>query len=345
MPETSPSSPRFRKTIAAGAIAVLGLALAGCGTSTASDGTAGPGSQSVNLQLRFTPSVQFAGSYAADHFGYYENESVDVTMTAGGASIAVEPLLVQGTADIAMSSPGTTARAVSEGAPLTIIAAGNQSSAGAIVSLADDPIERVEDLAGKRIGVVTSNTSVGHFLTSNGIKASDVEIVPIQGDATPLINGQVDGMYGLVTSQVVALELQGYEPVALRFSDNGMDSLDLTYVVPTADLEDAAKRETIIHFLMAEILGWESAVEDPAGIADIVVAEYAAGLGLDVAQQSAQASAQVQLVRPDGSTPVLTMSSERIADTLATLEAQSIKADASLFDASLVAEAYARLGR
>ncbi|ORM32169.1 ABC transporter substrate-binding protein [Williamsia sp. 1135] len=244
-----------------------------------------------------------------------------------------------------MSNPGTTARAVSEGADLTIIAAGNQSSPSAIVSLADDPIDSLDDLAGKRIGVVTSNTTVGHFLAVNGIDASAVEIVPIQGDATPLINGQVDGMFGLVTSQVVALELQGHDPVALRFSDNGMDSLDLTYAVPTADLADPSKREAIISFLMAEIRGWEAAVDDPAGIADIVVADYAAGLGLDPAQQSAQASAQVELVRPDDSTPVLTMSEERIEGTLVTLEAQSIAAEQSLFDPSLVAEAHARLGR
>lgn len=349
MPKTALHPRRNSRIAAGGILAATAMLLAACGSSAAPEAV--PASEApletvaVDLQLRFTPSVQFAGSFAADRFGFYDDHAVEVTMSPGGAAIAVEPLVVQGTADIGMSAPGTTARALEEGADLTIVAAGYQSSAGAIISLADAPIETVDDLIGKRIGVVASNTSVAQFLAFHGIDASDVEIVPIQGDATPLINGQIDGMYGLVTNQMIALELQGYEPVALRFSDNGMDNLDLTYTVSNASLADPEKREAIIRFLMAEILGWEAAIDDPEGAAQIVVDEYAADLGLSLEQQAAQSIAQTVLVQPTPDTLVLTMSDERIASTLETLAAQSITADESLFDTSLIAEAYERLGR
>ncbi|ORM32170.1 hypothetical protein [Williamsia sp. 1135] len=91
MPETPISGPKLRRATLAGAIAVLALAFAGCGTSTQSDAESDQGPSSIDLQLRFTPSVQFAGSYAADHLGFYDNEGVDVNMTPAAPRLPSNP--------------------------------------------------------------------------------------------------------------------------------------------------------------------------------------------------------------------------------------------------------------
>jgi ABC-type nitrate/sulfonate/bicarbonate transport system substrate-binding protein len=293
--------------------------------------------------LRFTPSVQFGGSYVSDADGYYADQDLTVTMTPGGAGVSSTPLLVQGTVDVAYGAPGTTAQANLEGADLVIIGSVYQSSSGALISLPDNPISSLDDLHGKKIGVIASNTSVATFLATNGI--DDAEIVPIEGGTAPLLSGAVDAIFGLTTNQGVALQLEGYDPVFLPFAEYGMDSLDMTYTVTRSSLDDPAKRDALVRLLMADIQGWEGAISDSAALADLVVTDFGADLGLDVAQQTAQAEATIPYIRPDGLDRLLSMSDERIQATLATIAADGVQADESLFDTSLLDEAYERLGR
>lgn len=324
------------------AMVAVVLGLTACGVSGSSAGA--QTDTRFNVQLRFTPSVQFAASYAATDLGCYKSQGLDVTIRPGGTAISVEPLLVQGTADIGLSAPGTTARSIRSGAQLTIVAAAYQKAAGAIISLAKNPLNTPAELRGKKIGVPAMNTSVERFLAANGLKRSDVKIVPIQGDAGPLISGQADATYGAVTNQVIPLQLGGYQPVVMKYADFGMNGLDLTYTVATANLKDPQKRAEIVKFLRAEIKGWQKIVADPQYAADLMVNKYGKSLGLNAAEQLAAAKAQVSLIKPTEDTRVLTMSPAAIQETIETLAKENITANTSMFDPSLINEAYQNLG-
>ncbi|HTX01818.1 MAG TPA: ABC transporter substrate-binding protein, partial [Acidimicrobiales bacterium] len=73
---------------------------------------------SVTLQLNWLINVQFGGSFLAETKGYYADAGVDVTLVPGGPNVNVEPLVVQGKADVGISPIESLASARTAGADL-----------------------------------------------------------------------------------------------------------------------------------------------------------------------------------------------------------------------------------
>ncbi|WP_054684682.1 ABC transporter substrate-binding protein [Microbacterium sp. No. 7] len=333
---------------AAAASLAVALALTGCAATTPAEPAASTETDAavehadLSLQLRFIANAQFAGSYMAQENGHYDDEDLTVSMTPGGVGIAIDPLVAQGTADIGISSAANVAMARAEGADLKIIGAGYQHSATVVMSLPENPIETLAELKGRKLGAVSSNFAmVIAFLEANGIAEDEVELVSIQGDAAPLLSGQVDAMMTIATSQPLVLEAQGIEPVLIPMAENNFDELDFTYIVTERTLADPAKRAAVVRFLRAEIAGWNDALADPEAAADLAVDVYGKDNGLDRAQQVAQATAQVSLFQTDDDAPgIFWLSDAGMERTLATLDKRGIDADESLFDTSILTEVY-----
>ena len=168
------------------------------------------GHNSVNFQLSWTHSVQFAGSYNALNKGYWTEENLDVSLISGGPNAPVEPPVVSGTALMGISAADYTAAAVDEGAPFKIIAVGMQKNPFSIASLPGNPVNTPADLVGKKIGMSVSNTPVLEALCSiNDVDINAIEIVPTQYDAAPLVTGQVDCLLCWATDLPVAMTTQG----------------------------------------------------------------------------------------------------------------------------------------
>jgi ABC-type nitrate/sulfonate/bicarbonate transport system substrate-binding protein len=344
----SPLLPPARsRTLAAGALAAVAVALTACsGASPSSDAssadTSGP--RDVIVQLSWILNEEWSGEIIADAEGYYAGAGLDVTLVPGPSSGVAE--LVSGTADIALTDALSIGAAVAnEGAPLKVIGATFQKNPFTITSLADGAnITTPEDMIGKRIGVQDSNRAVfDAFLAANGIEVSTVEVVPVQYDPSPLVNGEVDGLIAFVTSQSVALDLAGVEITDLLFADNGLPFVG--HVVTVADETIETDREMLKGFLAAEIRGWNDAVDDPAAGAELAVAAYGADLGLDIETSTASAAAQAQLLVVSDETVengLFTISDglqEQTLQSLATAGYELSRTD--LFDLSLLDEVYA----
>ena len=104
------------------------------------------------------------------------------------------------------------------------------------------------------------------------------------------------------------------------------------------------QRDMLKAFLTAEIRGWTDAVADPAGSAKLVVEVYGKDLGLDLAGQTEQATAQNELiVTPDTEANGLFTSTPAALDNIIGALGEigiTIKAE-DLFDLSLLDEVYA----
>src|SRR5215212_7518402 len=100
--------------VVAGLVAALTLAVAGCGSDD-DEGTEAAGTtqaaattggaeacdtmDKVTLQLKWVTQAQFAGYYAADEEGYYEDNCLDVTIKPGGPDIVPEQVVLGGQAE------------------------------------------------------------------------------------------------------------------------------------------------------------------------------------------------------------------------------------------------------
>ncbi len=70
------------------------LAVVGCGGDDDDGGSAGGDLDPVTLQLKWVTQAQFAGYYAAQEEGYYEDEGLDVTIRPGGPDIVPEQVVL-----------------------------------------------------------------------------------------------------------------------------------------------------------------------------------------------------------------------------------------------------------
>lgn len=352
--ETTPAPvprPSRRTALGAAAASIGALALAACGGSSdvasgASDGGSGDYG-SLDLNLSWIKNAEFAGEYLAVDRGYFEKAGFSsVNLIAGGPSgTSTETMVLSGSALIGTSSPlGVAPLIKDDEAPLKIIGTTYQKNPFTIISLGDaTPITTPADLAGKRIGVQAgvNETLFDGFLAANGIEASALEIVPVQYDPQPLVNGEVDGFFGYLTNEAITLELDGKDVVNLPLADNGLPFMGESLVVTQESIE--TKREELKAVLVALIRGWSDAVEDPEEGARLAVEDFGKDLGLDMEKETRQAKAQVDLVSTDETDAhgLLTMSQDLMQKNVDALVAAGF--DLTLedyFDTSLLEEVY-----
>jgi ABC-type nitrate/sulfonate/bicarbonate transport system substrate-binding protein len=342
---STPASTRTR-TLLAGLGLTAALALTACaGTTTTPADAADSDLGDLTVQLSWILDHEWSGEFIADTEGYYTDAGLSTVTLVPGPSSGI-PELLSGTADVSFTDSLSVGAAIAnEGAPLKVLGATFQRNPFSIASLAGSAdIRTPEDMVGKRIGVQDSNRVVfDALLAANDIDAADIEIVPVQYDPAPLVNGEVDGLIVFVTSQSVTLETEGYDITDLLFADNGLPFVG--HVVAATDDTIASRREALKALLAAEIRGWTDAVADPAVGAELAVDEYGADLGLELETALASATAQSELLVVSDETAengLFTISDTLQEQTVASLAlaGYDLAAD-DLFDLSLLAEVYA----
>jgi ABC-type nitrate/sulfonate/bicarbonate transport system substrate-binding protein len=271
-----------RGRLAAGAAAFLAsaLVLAGCasgGTTTAAAGGDSAEEASygeISVQYSWIKNEEFAGEFYAYENGYYDEAGFDEVIGISGPDTGVAKLL-SGTVQVALSDAASVGAAIAEEeAPLKIIGATFQKNPFTILSLADGGnISTPEDLIGKTIGVQDSNASVfAALLNANDIDPADVNVVPVDFDPTPLMNGDVDGFMAYLTNEALTVELAGYEVTNLAYAENGVPYVAETFTVTDQYLAENA--DLLKAFLIAEIKGWTEVFQQPVDDTVTLVEKY-----------------------------------------------------------------------
>src|SRR4051812_30358948 len=112
------STRRYATLGAAGLTAAL--ILSAC-TSTANDEGANELTQ-VKLQLQWLPQAQFAGYFAAQEKGYFEDEGLEVEIIPSGGDIVPQDALANGDVDYAIAWVPKVLGSIEAGANVTNIA-------------------------------------------------------------------------------------------------------------------------------------------------------------------------------------------------------------------------------
>ncbi len=323
-----------RGFIAAGAAAMgtAGLGLRPAAAQAATD---------VALQLSWLHSVQFGGSYIAQSKGYWTELGLNVALVPGGPNAPVEPPVVSGQALVGISAADYTAAAVAQGAPFRIVSVAMQKNPFAIASLPANPVNTPADLAGKKIGMALANTPVLQALcTLNNVDITQIQIVPTQYDAAPLMAGEVDCLLCWATDLPVAMAVKGIDAVTMLMADHGYAVHSQTYIATIDSI--ATRRAEIVALLRGEARGWGDYKADTAAAAALTLQMFP-DAGLDLPTQVLQAERQVPLMFSD-----LTdrygfgwFTDETVAANIETLALLGRSVTPDLWDRSLLEEAYA----
>jgi ABC-type nitrate/sulfonate/bicarbonate transport system substrate-binding protein len=337
------SITRLGQTVAAATIVTL--AMTACASGDSDFGSEESGSfGDASIQLSWIKNTEFMGEFMADKNGYFEEAGFDSVELVPGPS-AVEPVVISGEADLGLGNAISTGTVIAnEGAPIKIIGATYQKNPFTILSLAGvGNIATVDDIKGKTIGVQASNLNLWEaFLAVNDIDESEVTMLPVEYDPTPLFQGEVDGWFAYLTNESLDAELSGLEPVNLPLADNGLPFVAETFTASDEAIE--GDREKLKALLIAEIKGWTDAINDPEGAASYTVDTYGADLSLTIEKENLQAAIQAtDLVVSDDTVEngLFTISETLQEQSIETLAAAGIDLTADqLFDMSLLAEIY-----
>ena len=273
------------------------LALGGASAATFGAGLVGlkVGAQSrpvVNLQLGWLLSGNQLGEACAKQLGFYEQEGIELRFQAGGPSIDGVAVVASGRFDVGqVSSSPSLMLAVSQDLPIRCFAVGAQQHPYTFFSLKKKPVREPKDLVGKKIGVqATGVILLRALLAKNKIPESEVQIVTIGADMSPLMTGQVDVITGWLTN-TTALNVVGDQRVDMRLWDTGVHLYALPYYATVQTIR--SRGDVLAKFVRATAKGWQYAFDNRAKAVDLLIKEFP---NLDRADELAAADVMMSFV-------------------------------------------------
>ena len=263
------------------------LVLAACGTQGGDDGSEAPDAStggggdgetaSVRLQLQSAPQAQFAGYFAADELGYYEEEGLDVDIIDGGPDVIPQQA---GSApdgpEFTISWVPKVLEAREQGSDLVNIAQVFQRSGTLSVAWADSGITSPADFEGKKVGVwdFGNEFEVTAAARQEGLEeGTDYEKVIQPFDMLLFLSRDIDVAEAMIYNEYAqVLEAENPDTGEL-YQPEDMNVIDYNEV-GTAMLQDAifARAEWLAEegnediaerFLRASFRGWIHCRDNP----------------------------------------------------------------------------------
>jgi NitT/TauT family transport system substrate-binding protein len=270
---------------------VLALALVGAACSNDEGGGGGgtPGGcdsvDSVKFQMQWYIQAQFAGYYAAQDQGFYDDQCLDVELVEGGVDIVPQQPLADGQVDFAVAWVPKALATREAGANIVDIAQVFQRSGTLQVSFKDAGITTPDDFAGRTIGNWGFGNEYEVFaaLTQAGLDpANDVQLVAQDFNMDGLLAGDIDAAeamtyneYAQVLEAVNPDTGELYQPDELNvisYEDVGVGMLQDAIWADGDRLEnDDAYRDIAVRLVTASLQGWAYCRDNVEACRDLVV--------------------------------------------------------------------------
>ncbi len=237
----------------------------------AAGGEAAAGCESkdpVTLQLKWVAQAQFAGYYAAQGEGFYDDECLEITINPGGPDIVPEQVVAGGQADFGINFVPSLLSAREQGTNLVNIAQVFERSAMREISWKDTGIESPADLAGKKVAVWFGGNEFELLATlaKYGIdKDTGVELIQQPFDMNLLLERQVDAAAAMTYNELAQVletpdkdgNLYTLDQLnIIDFNTEGTAMLQDGVFVTEEWLADAANQDIATRFLRASFKGW-----------------------------------------------------------------------------------------
>lgn len=229
--------------------------------------------EKVSLVLDWVPNTNHTGLYVARSRGYFEEESIDFEIvepaTGGGAQV-----VATGQADFGIDFQEFMTPARAESVPIVSVAAVIQHNTSGFASLKSKGISRPRDLEGMTYGGFGSPLETALLKTmmeADGGDFSKVSTVDAgAADFLTIIQRDVDLYWIFFGWQGVKAELEGLEIETLFVKDWGVPDY-YTPIIITSEQLIADKPDVVARTMNAITRGYEDAIADPAGAAEILL--------------------------------------------------------------------------
>jgi NitT/TauT family transport system substrate-binding protein len=172
------------------AIPVIGISLVSCSP----EGYSGPAD---SISIGFLPGQTAAEAYIAQDKGFFNENSLNVTIKDYDSGVAAVDGMLRGEIDLAGAAEIALVYSAFNHQPISAITVANKVESSYLVGRRDRGIENVSDLDGKQVGVSLHTIAgfyLGRFLEMHGISPDRVNLIDIDFAQTvdALVNGSID---------------------------------------------------------------------------------------------------------------------------------------------------------
>ena len=250
----------------------------------------------VSIHLKWYHKFQFAGYYAAELQGYFEDEGHSVKLIEGGPHKNHLHQLINRASEYAvLGSESLNSLAVDS--PIIIVASIFQHAPEVLMSLKSSGAKDISDLKDKMLMLADPSIS-GHIeamLLRNNLKSGDYQKFSYDGDVNKLIDGRVFAMYGYVSNEPFQLKQLGHEVDIFRPQEFDIDFYGDNLATTQYELDNHPRRVASIR--RAVIRGWNYAIEHPEEIINHILNRQTNNpMPFDLEHQRYEATETIKLI-------------------------------------------------
>ncbi len=207
----------------------------------------------------------------AQERGYFADAGLAVEVIAPADASSPPKMVAAGQAALGLSYQPQLHLQVAEGLPLIRVGTLIASPLDCLLTLADGPIEKIEDLKGAKIGYSVAGVQealLSAVLGNHGIALTDVELINVNWSLGPAVmSGQVDAVIGAYRNfELNQMEIEGVPGNCFFIEEEGVPPYDELIYVANPETMDLA---VISRFLRATELATQYIVNHPEDSWDI----------------------------------------------------------------------------
>lgn len=228
-------------------------------------------------RLKWLPNMSTVGDLYADTHGLFKARDLSVSVKPGGPERDAIRELELGYADFGVASADQVIRALAKGSPVVVIAQLFQRNPLQWIFFKDRiSIERLHDLAGKRLGVTFGKNDefiMRTLLARARISTNQVQLFSVRLDYTPFYKGAVDLWPVYINTQAVEIGSRlSAAGEKIGFLDPGKHGVNfVANSVVTSERTLTQKPDLVRRFITALLTGWQLAL-DPRNAQSAVAA-------------------------------------------------------------------------
>lgn len=257
---------------------VVVLAMTGCiqGKGEGADVGTEDQKKEITVALDWTPNTNHTGMYVALEKGYYRDAGLDVTLVQPpeGGSLS---MAAAGGAQFAVTFQEEIAAALTSETPLPVVAVAAlvEHNDSGLVSAKEKGILSPRDMEGKKYAswdTPIEHAILSHIVAMDGGDPAKVNFIPnTVTDAVSALQTDTDLIWIYYSWDGIATELAGLETnyIELRSIDPVLDFY--TPVLAAGEQFLTEDPKTAKAFLAATRKGYQDAISDPAGAAEILL--------------------------------------------------------------------------
>jgi NitT/TauT family transport system substrate-binding protein len=235
--------------------------------------------QETVIRVERSPVGQFQGLFIAEELGYFKERGIKLEINIGASPDGALAQLMAGQKDIAMTGLVPITAAAANGMPVVAVLNAqdqNEIKTFGLMVKKDSPIQKFEDLKGKKIGLPGIASPQGTaFLTElekHGMAQSDVELVnlPFPGVLEAIESGAVDAGMPIGLFYSLAKQ-QGYREFPEVYDNLVLDTPAVLFASTKQWADD--NKELLTKFNEAMALAYEYANKNPDKVREVDLAQ------------------------------------------------------------------------